>query len=182
MLSLLSRAQKRRAKHSLLEPLPVVICSSLKQHVRKWDGKFGWFFSLLENLDGICNLLFSSYWILKCFNVQVFVLCDLNCCKVLLNSFFLLGLILHSYEIDSHLFCRSMYHPLNWIFFLNSWIGWWFPHFVRIRVLFCSEKRRYRKVSFPKIIPQWCWPDSIPPVREPLFPLSNSWNSESGIL
>ena len=157
--------------------------------VPRWSNMYG---SEMENLDGSSLYLriwmgfviyyfhHTEYWSVSMF--RFFVLCDLNCCKVLLNSFFLLGLILHSYEIDSHLFCRSMYHPLNWIFFFNSWIGWWFPHFVRIRVLFCSEKRRYRKVSFPKIIPQWCWPDSIPPVREPLFPLSNSWNSESGIL
>lgn len=182
MSSLSSRAQKRRAKHSLLEPLPVVICSSLKQHVRKWDGKFGWFFSLLENLDGICNLLFSSYWILKCFNVQVF--CPM-CPKLLLSAVkFLLFVRLNSTFVrDWFASFLSIYVPsIELDFFFNSWIGWWFPHFVRIRVLFCSEKRRYRKVSFPKIIPQWCWPDSISPVREPLFPLSNSWNSESGIL
>lgn len=117
MSSLSSRAQKRRAKHSLLEPLPVVICSSLKHG------------SEMENLDG--SSLYLRIWmgfVIYCFHhteywsvsmFRFFVLCDLNCCKVLLNSFFLLGLILHSYEIDSHLFCRSMYHPLNWIFFLT---------------------------------------------------------------
>ena len=94
--------------------------------VPRWSNMYG---SEMENLDG--SSLYLRIWmgfVIYCFHhteywsvsmFRFFVLCDLNCCKVLLNSFFLLGLILHSYEIDSHLFCRSMYHPLNWIFFLT---------------------------------------------------------------